>query len=352
MRAYRAIFGLAALYNVAFGLWAGLWPGAFFQVFRLEPPRYPSIWACVGMVVGVYALAYAAAARRPEEGDLLIGIGLLGKVLGPAGWLMAVGHGELPPRTFPLILANDLVWWFPFLFYLLRGLPARRTVIAWVSVGVHIAASVGLLAAAGGTEVEPAPAQRLLWIVGNAPLWTRTWLCWALASMSLLALCTAWTARLLELGAPRAWAVGACLVCALGVAIDLAGETLNLVWPLQPERTVAEFVWGARVYAFMSVATANGLYCVAGLVLSLLSWRCGFLRGAVGLAGFAMWTVGLVLTAMVLLHQEQGMIVIGGAVMALYIPWAAVVGWKLRLAPCGQPPEATGISAQRSVSGS
>jgi len=44
---YRLTFALAAVYNVAFGLWAGLWPHAFFELFELEPPRYPSLWACL-----------------------------------------------------------------------------------------------------------------------------------------------------------------------------------------------------------------------------------------------------------------------------------------------------------------
>src|SRR3954469_20575845 len=35
-RVYRWIFGLAAVYNAAFGLWAGLWPGSFFSLFQLE----------------------------------------------------------------------------------------------------------------------------------------------------------------------------------------------------------------------------------------------------------------------------------------------------------------------------
>src|SRR5947209_6621286 len=125
MCVYRTLFALAALYNTAFGLWAGFFPRSFFALFDLEPPRYPSIWACLGMVVGVYAIAYAWVAWKPGEGTLLVFIGLLGKVLGPLGWLATVASGELPPRTFPLVLANDLVWWFPFLFYLLRGLPAR-----------------------------------------------------------------------------------------------------------------------------------------------------------------------------------------------------------------------------------
>jgi hypothetical protein len=66
--------------------------------------------------------------------------------------------------------------------------------------------------------------------------------------------------------------VGACLVCALGVAFDLAGESLNLAWPLQPGKTVDEVIWGARAHALLSAGNANGLYGVAGRVLSGRSW--------------------------------------------------------------------------------
>lgn len=62
-RLYRLIFAAAAVYNVGFGLWAGVRPGAFFELFTLAPPRYPSIWACLGMVIGLYAAAYAYASR-------------------------------------------------------------------------------------------------------------------------------------------------------------------------------------------------------------------------------------------------------------------------------------------------
>lgn len=118
-RAFQTIFALAALYNVAFGLWAGFFPLAFFEWFALEPPRYPSLWGCLGMVVGLYGILYAAIALKPEEGRLLAAVGLLGKILGPAGWVLTVQRGELPARTFPLILCNDLSWWLPFVWYLI-----------------------------------------------------------------------------------------------------------------------------------------------------------------------------------------------------------------------------------------
>jgi flotillin len=329
MRAYRWVFALAAAYNVAFGTWAGLFPHSFFTLFDLPPPRYPSIWACLGMVVVVYALAYAYVAFDPGRGTPFVAVGLLGKALGPAGWLAAVASGELPPRTFPLILANDLVWWFPFLCYLVRGLPARRTIVAWAGVAVHVLACLALLAAADGTEIVPEKADRLRWVGEHPGLWAATWACWALASMSLIAFTVLWTTALVERGGRRGWAALGCLVVALGLPFDLVGESVNLMWPTRPGLTVAEFARGARLYAILSAGIANGLYCAGGLVLSAVSWHAGWLRGGAGLLGVAMWAVGLALTLTAVLDHGPGMIVTGAGVMALYIPWAAVVGWGL-----------------------
>ena len=329
MTAYRCIFALAALYNVAFGIWAGFFPQSFFTLFELDAPRYPSIWSCVGMVVGIYAIAYAHAAWKPEQATLWIAIGLLGKILGPIGWVVAVWSGELPARTFPLILTNDLIWWFPFLFYLLRHLRYRGTIIAWMVVAVHIPACLGLMAVAGGTEIVADMAQRRDWVAGHVPLWVVTWLLWALASMSLGAFAVVWSRRLLELGVPRLWTVAGCAIILLGVPLDLAGECLNIAGLTRPGISVDEFARIARLYGIVSAAIANGLYCLGGLLLSLLSWRVGWLRGWLGVFGFVMWSAGLILTLTALVDFRLGMVVSGGLVMALFVPWAALLGWRL-----------------------
>jgi hypothetical protein len=321
--AFRVIFALAAIYNFAFGLWAGLFPLAFFRLFNLAAPRYPSIWACVGMIVGLYSVAYAYVARWPDRGAVIVWIGLAGKVLGPIGWLMAVGRGELPPRTFPVILFNDLIWWFPFLFYLVERLPQRRAVIAWVCVGIHVGACLGLLAVRGGTEAVTDFAERQAWVKQWMPIWVAAWLVWSLASMSLLALIIVWSEGLLEFGVARMHAIAGCLVVATGLACDLAGETVNVAWVTRPGQSVDDFARFARLYLWLGAGAANGLYCIGGLWLSLLAWRVGQLRGWLALLGFAMWTVGFGLTAATSIDHRVGMIVTGAGTMALFIPWAA-----------------------------
>ncbi len=119
-RIFRITFFLAGCYNLAFGLWAGFFPLRFFELFDIPPPRYPEIWACLGMVVGVYGLLYWQAAWKLENGWAIIAVGLLGKVLGPIGMVMSVSQ-QWPLRLAMLNVFNDAIWWLPFSLFLIRG---------------------------------------------------------------------------------------------------------------------------------------------------------------------------------------------------------------------------------------
>lgn len=110
----RRVLLAAAFYNLAFGVWATFWPEAWFTISGLTPPAYPDVWRCLGMVVGVYGLGYAIAAINPLRHWPIILVGLLGKVLGPLGFVTAVAAGRLPLRAGWMLLANDLIWWVPF----------------------------------------------------------------------------------------------------------------------------------------------------------------------------------------------------------------------------------------------
>jgi peroxiredoxin len=80
----------------------------------MQPPRYPQIWQCVGMIVGVYGIGYLVAARSPYRHWPIVLVGLLGKILGPIGFLQAALTGTLPWLWGTTILTNDLLWWIPF----------------------------------------------------------------------------------------------------------------------------------------------------------------------------------------------------------------------------------------------
>lgn len=117
-RLHRSVFGAAALYNIAWGAYAAFDPQWLFRLARLPPMQHPQIFACLGMLIGVYGLLYAEVARRPERGFPIAAVGLLGKLLGPAGLAVLIACGQWPIETLALCITNDLIWWVPFAIYL------------------------------------------------------------------------------------------------------------------------------------------------------------------------------------------------------------------------------------------
>ena len=86
---YRFWFYAAALYNLVWGALNVLAPQFYFQLLGLPLPKELPYWQVVGMFVLVYAPAYWWAGRHPERHGHLILIGLLGKVLGPVGFVFS-----------------------------------------------------------------------------------------------------------------------------------------------------------------------------------------------------------------------------------------------------------------------
>jgi hypothetical protein len=106
----------AALYNLVWGGFIVLFPLTSFRWAGLAEPNYPAIWQCLGMVIGVYGIGYAIAAVDPYRHWPIVLVGLLGKLFGPLGFLFS----DLPWVAGLMLLANDLVWWPPFML-ILRG---------------------------------------------------------------------------------------------------------------------------------------------------------------------------------------------------------------------------------------
>ena len=104
----------AALYNVIWGGLVVLFPLLWFQWFGMEPPTYPELWQCIGMIVGVYGVGYFVAAFDPYRHWPIVLVGLMGKVFGPLGFGWALIQGTFPLRFGLNILTNDLIWWIPF----------------------------------------------------------------------------------------------------------------------------------------------------------------------------------------------------------------------------------------------
>ena len=105
---------MAAIYNLAWGAAVIAAPLAIFRWAEMPEPRYPQIWQCVGMIVGVYGVGYWIAARDPYRHWPIVLVGWLGKIFGPIGFLGEALSGRLPWSWGVTILTNDLIWWVPF----------------------------------------------------------------------------------------------------------------------------------------------------------------------------------------------------------------------------------------------
>ena len=108
------ILKFAGVYNILWGISVIFLPNLFFNLTGMDIPRYPMIWQCVGMIVGVYGVGYWVAARDPLRHWPITLVGFLGKVFGPIGFAYYLVQGAFP-LTFGLtIMTNDLLWWIPF----------------------------------------------------------------------------------------------------------------------------------------------------------------------------------------------------------------------------------------------
>jgi hypothetical protein len=67
-RRHRITFLLAGAYNLLWGSYEALDPQWFFRLTGLPLLNHPQIFACLGMVVGLYGLLYLEVARAPERG--------------------------------------------------------------------------------------------------------------------------------------------------------------------------------------------------------------------------------------------------------------------------------------------
>ena len=125
---FKPWFYAAAAYNLAWGAWVVLFPEAIFNLIRMKAPEPIAIWQCVGMMVLAFAPGYWLIARDPHRYSALVWIGLLGKTLGPIGFVIAAVRGQLPWSFGSVLVLNDLMWHPAFWAFGLRfaGVPKNE----------------------------------------------------------------------------------------------------------------------------------------------------------------------------------------------------------------------------------
>ena len=112
------VLRIAAVYNILWGGWVVLFPDHFFQIAGMAPLNHPMVWQGMGMVIGLYGLGYWWASYDAMRHWPIIAVGLLGKLMGPAGFVMNYLQGKVPFEFSYTLITNDLIWWIPFVLIL------------------------------------------------------------------------------------------------------------------------------------------------------------------------------------------------------------------------------------------
>ena len=120
-RFHRAVFVAAGLYNIGWGIWSIVDPQWLFRFAGMPPANHPAIFACLGMVVGLYGILYLDVARVPERGWMIAAVGLMGKVPGSARDALAD-----PKRRVAAVRVRDVRHQRPDLVDSVRAVLARR----------------------------------------------------------------------------------------------------------------------------------------------------------------------------------------------------------------------------------
>jgi len=120
----------AGIYNLIWGIVTVIYPEFYFTFAGMGRNNFPEIWQCVGMIVGVYGIGYIIAAYDPLKHWPIILVGLLGKILGPIGYLNGYNKGTFTLKAGITNITNDLIWWIPFaiiLWYAYKSYHPKNT---------------------------------------------------------------------------------------------------------------------------------------------------------------------------------------------------------------------------------
>lgn len=164
---------------------------------------------------------------------------------------------------------------------------------------------------APGTTLADEPA-RSAYVRENVALWQFGWALWIVAAGSLLVFYSWWAIRI-GAGAAFLWIAGA------GFMADLLAESaLITVVPGSPDLARASFL--------LTGGVANGLYTLAGVLLSRLTPG---MKGGFALWTWSMWTLGGILSVVTFLELPVAIAASSAALFALFIPWCVAMGRRI-----------------------
>ena len=191
---------------------------------------------------------------------------------------------------------------------------SRRAMAPYVCAALNLAAVLVLaLVLAPGTTLVPSVDERVRYIAEHLVAWRVAWTVWMAAAVSLLWFYAWWRARV---GGPHAALAVACA----GIVADWSAELALIVSGAEGHAAVAPFAF------VLTGAVANGLYTIAGVMLTLATP----LPTAARVYAALMWTAGGLLSVGALANLPLLTAISTGELFALFVPWCVWLGRHLR----------------------
>ena len=125
----KVILYLAGMYNIIWGIIVVTFPIELFEIAGMKQPNYPELFQCIGMMIAVFGVAYLAAAPNPLRHWPIVLAGLLGRILGPIGFIYSAVKGTFTWIAGITIITNDLIWLLPFSLILYKAFITRHLAI-------------------------------------------------------------------------------------------------------------------------------------------------------------------------------------------------------------------------------
>lgn len=187
--------------------------------------------------------------------------------------------------------------------------------VAWTCAAVNGTAAFALATVlAPGVSLAPTATQAG-YVADHLVAWRLGWSLWIAAALSLIAFFWWWGSRLGWPGLARL----AVVLAAMGVIADVSAESTLIAWsPGQP------FDVGGPLR--LSGVVANGLYSVAGAMLTL---RSPALPRWLARWSWAVWVLGFGLALAAISGSDEASRVLTAALFVLFIPWLVVFGRRV-----------------------
>lgn len=201
-------------------------------------------------------------------------------------------------------------------------MPRALIGLAWTNAVLHgVGLALAVVAMRPGTAAFPA-AERTAYLATRPLGWSLGWATWMLCALALVGF-------LAVLAHQRHSALAALAVAlaAAGAAVDLTGDTLQIVVlpGLAADGPTPLFMVAERAIAAAGLVAANGLYSVAVLLLTLDRADLGPLVRWLGWGTFA---AGMLMVAAGFTGDPRHVELSTGLTIGLFVPWCFAAAYR------------------------